>query len=61
MTSVAILHWPCLDRSGREVATAVTNLDLHDGARACLTYGIDTLYIVHPNPSQREFAQRIMD
>lgn len=61
MTSVAIVHWPCLDKSGREIASAVTNLDIHDGARACLTYGIETLYIVHPNPSQQEFARKIMD
>jgi hypothetical protein len=61
MLSVALLHWPCLDKNGKEVASAVTNLDLHDCARVCLTYGIDTLYIVHPNRGQLDFAQRIMD
>lgn len=61
MLSVALLHWPCLDKHGSRVATAITNLDLHDGARVCLTYGIDTLYIVHPYQSQRAFAQKIMD
>ena len=61
MLSVALLHWPCLDKNGNEIATAITSLDLHDCARVCLTYGINTLYIVHPNRSQLEFAQRIMD
>lgn len=60
MLSVGLLHWPCLDRKGTEIASAITNLDLHDCARVCLTYGIDTLYIVHPNRSQLDFARRIM-
>lgn len=61
MVCVALLHWPCLDKHGVEIATAITNLDLHDGARVCLTYGINTLYIVHPYQSQRDFARTIMD
>lgn len=58
---VALLHWPCVDKNGEEIATAITNLDLHDLARVCLTYGINTLYIVHPNDTQLKFAGRIMD
>jgi tRNA (guanine37-N1)-methyltransferase len=61
MLYVGLLHWPCLDRHGKEVATSITNLDLHDCARVCLTYGIITLYIVHPSQSQLSFAQKIMD
>ncbi|HQP30600.1 MAG TPA: RNA methyltransferase, partial [Deltaproteobacteria bacterium] len=61
MLSIALVHWPCLDKNGDVIATAITNLDLHDGARVCLTYGINTLYIVHPYQSQRDFAARIMD
>jgi tRNA (guanine37-N1)-methyltransferase len=58
---VALVHWPCMDKNGEEIATAITNLDLHDLARVCLTYGINTLYIVHPNDAQLEFAKKIMD
>ncbi|MFY9398748.1 MAG: RNA methyltransferase [Desulfomonilia bacterium] len=58
---VALVHWPCVDKNGQEIATAITNLDLHDLARVCLTYGINTLYIVHPNDTQLKFAGRIMD
>ena len=61
MLSIALAHWPCLDKHGDLITTAITNLDLHDGARVCLTYGIDTLYIVHPYQSQRDFAAKIMD
>jgi tRNA (guanine37-N1)-methyltransferase len=59
--TIALIHWPCLDKHGGEIVTAITNLDLHDGARVCLTYGIDTLYIVHPYQSQRDFAGKIID
>lgn len=61
MLHVALVHWPCMDKNGEEIATAITNLDLHDLARVCLTYGINTLYIVHPNDAQLKFAQKIMD
>lgn len=61
MLSIGLLHWPCLDKNGQEIASAITNLDLHDCARVCLTYGINTLYIVHPNQSQLDFAQKIID
>lgn len=61
MLWVGLLHAPCLDKNGKEVATAITNLDLHDCARVCLTYGIVTLYIVHPSKGQLDFAQKIMD
>jgi hypothetical protein len=60
MLSIALLHYPCMDKNGAEVTTAITNLDLHDLARVCLTYGIDKLYIVHPYQVQRDFAEKIM-
>jgi hypothetical protein len=43
------------------VATAITNLDLHDIARSAHTYGISPFYIVHPVAVQRELAQRVQD
>lgn len=61
MLSLGLLHWPCVDKNGQEIATAITNLDLHDCARVCLTYGINKLYIVHPNQSQLDFARTIID
>jgi len=61
MLYVTLLHWPCLDINGREVATAITNMDIHDCSRVCLTYGVNKLYIVHPYQTQLDLAQRIMD
>ncbi|HOO47122.1 MAG TPA: RNA methyltransferase [Deltaproteobacteria bacterium] len=61
MLHIGLVHWPCIDKNGKEIATAITNLDLHDCARVCLTYGIDKLYIVHPYQAQLDFAQKIVD
>lgn len=57
---VALVHHPVVDQTGAVVTTALTNLDLHDIARSCRTYGIDGYYIVHPVEQQRAFAQRIV-
>ena len=39
-TWVALAHHPVLDKDGRIVTTAVTNLDVHDIARAARTFGL---------------------
>ncbi|MCD6570872.1 MAG: RNA methyltransferase [Deltaproteobacteria bacterium] len=60
MVIVGLVHWPCLDKNGKEITTAITNMDLHDFARVCLTYGIEKLYIVHPYKDQLNLAGRII-
>lgn len=57
--SVALVHHPVYDKHKKIVATALTNLDLHDIARASRTYGVERFYIVHPVAAQRELAARI--
>jgi hypothetical protein len=57
---VALLHYPMSDRTGAEVTTALTTLDLHDMARTCRTYDIAAFYIVHPIDPQRAIAERIL-
>jgi hypothetical protein len=57
--SVALVHHPVYDKNKRVVATALTNLDLHDIARSSRTYGVETFFIVHPVAAQRALAERI--
>jgi len=57
--AVALLHHPVYDRNRRVVATAVTNLDLHDIARTARTFGLVRYYVVTPIEEQRELARRI--
>ncbi len=53
-TYVALVHHPVIDRTGAEVTSSVTNLDLHDIARAATTYGLAGYLAVSPIESQRD-------
>jgi hypothetical protein len=57
--AVALIHYPVLDRSGREITTAITNLDVHDIARSAFTYGLERYYVVHPVQAQRTLVERV--
>ena len=57
---VALVHYPVINKSGNVIASAVTNLDLHDMARAAKTYGVKQLYVVTPLADQKELAQEII-
>jgi len=57
---VALVHYPVLNRKGDTIASAVTNLDLHDLGRLVCTFGIPTCYIVTPLIDQQILAERIL-
>lgn len=59
--SIALVHYPVLDRAGQTVTTALTNLDLHDMARSARAFGLASFFIVHPVEAQRVLAERIRD
>ncbi|MFP4040334.1 MAG: RNA methyltransferase [Desulfosudaceae bacterium] len=57
---LALLHYPVINKSGEVVASAVTNLDLHDIARAARTYGAAGFYVVTPLEDQQALVERIV-
>lgn len=57
---VALLHYPMQNRMGEVIATAVTNLDLHDISRTCRTYGIQKYFVVTPVEEQHRVVGRIL-
>ncbi|AET70090.1 hypothetical protein Desor_4686 [Desulfosporosinus orientis DSM 765] len=57
---LALVHSPVYNKNMETVATSITNLDLHDIARCCTTYGVKRYYVVHPAEAQRHLAKRIM-
>lgn len=59
VVAAALIHYPVVDRYDEVVATAITNLDLHDIARSGQTFGLCAVYIVHPVAAQRELAERV--
>jgi hypothetical protein len=56
----ALTHYPVMNKKGEVIASAVTNLDIHDIARAAKTYGIDPFYVVTPLEDQKTLVNRIV-
>ena len=57
----ALIHYPVRDREGAEVATSVTNIDVHDIARTARTYGLRGYFIVSPIEAQHPVVRRIVE
>jgi len=49
-----------LNKNGEVISSAVTNLDLHDIARAAKTYGARSYYVVTPLADQAAMVARIV-
>ncbi len=58
---IALIHFPVVGKYGENIGSAVTNLDLHDIARASKTYGVNNYYIVTPYQDQQKLVQEIID
>jgi len=59
--SIALLHHPVINKSGEIIGSAVTNLDVHDIARAARTYDVDRYYVVTPYRDQHDLLDEIID
>jgi len=57
---IALIHYPVVDKNGATIASAVTNLDLHDIARAAKTYGLESFYVVTPLADQKVLVESII-
>lgn len=55
------MHHPVVNKAGDVIASAVTNLDLHDIARAAKTYGVGGYYVITPLSDQQVLARRIVE
>lgn len=57
---VALIHHPVVNKKGESIASAVTNLDLHDIARAVKTYGGLGFYVATPLTDQQALVEKII-
>ncbi|GMV40871.1 MAG: hypothetical protein AMXMBFR64_25870 [Myxococcales bacterium] len=57
---LALLHHPVYNKAGETVATAVTNVDIHDIARSSRTFGLKGFYLVTPVEQQRALIAEIL-
>jgi tRNA (guanine37-N1)-methyltransferase len=57
---LALLHHPVYDKNREVVTTSITNMDIHDIARAARTYGVQAFYVVHPVKALQKLAHKII-
>ena len=56
---VGLVHYPVHNKFGEVVTTSITNLDIHDISRSCVTFGVKKFFIINPLESQRQMYERI--
>lgn len=57
---MVLTHYPVIDKNGDTIASAVTNLDLHDIARSAKTYGVRSFFVVTPLLDQKKLVEKIV-
>jgi hypothetical protein len=62
MTNIylALVHYPVYNKAGETIISGITNLDVHDISRSCLTYGISQYFLIHPNERQKQIFEHIL-
>lgn len=58
---IGLIHYPVVNKNGECVASAVTNLDIHDLARIAITYGVGGYYVVTPLEDQMKLAEKLIN
>lgn len=57
---IGLLHHPAMDKAGKTVTTAVTNMDLHDLARLAATYEMKAYYVIQPLLLQKRLVKKLL-
>lgn len=58
---LALVHYPVVNKEGRIIASSITNLDLHDIARVCRTYGVGRYFVIQPLKDQRDLVAELLE
>jgi tRNA (guanine37-N1)-methyltransferase len=59
--SLALLHYPVLDKDKNTVDVSLTNLDIHDISRSSRTYGLADFFIVGLREDQKLILDRVLE
>jgi len=57
---LGLVHYPVYNKFGDIVTTSITNMDVHDISRTCLTYGVKKYFLINPLASQKDLYQKII-
>ncbi len=58
---VALVHHPVVNKNEKIVGSALTTIDLHDIARASITFGVQGFYVVTPYKDQAILANQVIE
>ncbi|MEG1661013.1 MAG: RNA methyltransferase, partial [Clostridiales bacterium] len=57
----ALVHYPVYNKKREIINTSLTNLDLHDIARAAITYGLAGYYLIQPLLNQQQLIDKLLE
>jgi len=58
---VALIHFPVMNKKGLPIGSALTTIDMHDIARASITFGLKGFYVVTPYDDQATLANQVIE
>jgi len=58
---VVLIHFPVKSKKGLPIGSALTTIDMHDIARASITFGVKGFYVVTPYEDQAVLAGQVID
>ena len=58
---MALIHFPVMNKKDQPIGSALTTIDLHDIARASITFGVRGFFVVTPYEDQANLATQVID
>ena len=58
---VALIHFPVMNKKNQPIGSALTTIDLHDIARASITFGVRGFFVVTPYEDQAQLAKQVIE
>lgn len=58
---VALIHFPVMNKKDQPIGSALTTIDLHDIARASITFGVKGFYVITPYEDQATLANQVIE
>jgi len=58
---VALIHFPVMNKRDQPIGSALTTIDLHDIARASITFGVRGFYVITPYEDQAMLATQVIE
>ncbi len=58
---LGLVHHPVTNREGLPIISSITNLDIHDIARSCITFGVKNYFVIHPIQRQKEIFDKVIN